>query len=217
MDITRPLLILLSSLILAAGMASGQDAGFSGSSPSSSGSTGSSAGGSGAVGIIVGENYVLKPSDVISVDVFQENDLNKTVRIEGDGSVALALIGKVKIAGMTVSGAQSLITDLYNRDYLVDPQVSVLVTSFSPKFVYVLGRVGSPGKVEIAPDQDMTLIDAISQSRGVTAMGNPKKVRIKPGDGGKPYDVNYDEIRRGDAKDIILAEGDTITVPERVF
>ena len=41
---------------------------------------------------------------------------------------------------MTVAEAQSLITELYNRDYIVNPQVSVLVTNFSPKIVHVLGR-----------------------------------------------------------------------------
>ena len=64
-------------------------------------------------------------------------------------TVTLALIGKVKVAQMTVSEAQSLITDLYDRDFLVEPQVNVLVISFSPKFVRVLGHVGSPGMVDI--------------------------------------------------------------------
>ena len=85
----------------------------------------------GSVGIVVGENYILKPSDVISLEVFQEPDLNKGVRIQGDGSVALALIGKVKVAGMTASEAQALITDLYNRDYLVDPQFPFLSRVFA--------------------------------------------------------------------------------------
>ena len=110
----------------------------SGSGPYSSGSAGSSGAGVG-VGIVVGENYILKPSDVISIEVYQEADLNKSARIQGDGSVALALIGKVKVAGMTAGEAQSLIIDLYNRDYLVDPQISLLVVEFSPKVIHVLG------------------------------------------------------------------------------
>lgn len=181
----------------------------------SSSSGGDSA--SSSYGIAVGENYILKTSDVIELQVYQERDLTKAVRIEGDGTVALALIGKVKLAGMTVAEAQSLVTDLYNRDYLVDPQVSLQIIEFAPKFVHVLGMVGSPGKVPMPPDSDLTLIDAISQARGVTRLGNAKKVRIKRNDGTKPFDVNYDEIRRGEAKDIILNEGDTITIPERII
>lgn len=178
---------------------------------------GNSYGSASSYGVAVSENYILKTSDVVELQVYQEADLAKAVRIEGDGTVALALIGKVKLAGMTVAEAQSLVTDLYNRDYLVDPQVSLQIVEFAPKFVHVLGMVGNPGKVPMPPDSDLTLIDAISQSRGVTRLGNARKVRIKRNDGSKPFDVDYDEIRRGEAKDIILKEGDTITVPERII
>lgn len=205
-----------------------QDSGFGGNSSQSGSSTSdsnSSSGGSGSgsagVGIIVGENYVLKPSDVISVEVYQEDDLNKSVRIEGDGSVGLSLIGKVKIAGMTVSEAQSLITDLYNRDYLVEPQVSLLVVSFSPKVVHVLGSVNSPGVVEIPPDRDLTLTEAIAAVRGVTRLGNPKSITIKrvEEDGrSRQMEVNFSRIVTDpDAKDITLKEGDTIWIPERII
>lgn len=194
----------------------GQDSSNAGSDSSGTGYT-SSGRSSAGVGMAVGQNYILKASDVLQVQVYQEPDLAKEVRIEADGTIALALIGKVKVAGMTVAESQSLVTNLYNRDYLVDPQISVLVVSFAPKYVHVLGMVGTPGKVMIEPDQDLSLIDAIAQCRGVTRLGNAKKVRIKRTDGSKPFDVNYDEIRRGDATDILLQEGDTITVPERVI
>jgi polysaccharide export outer membrane protein len=214
----RLLKFVLAALIIAASALYAQDGGDSGSNYSNqqTGSSGSSSS-SGSYGVAVGENYILKASDVLEITVYQEMDLKKSVRIEGDGSVALALIGKVKVAGMTLSEAQSLISDLYNRDFLVDPQISLLIISFAPKFVHVLGMVGNPGKVEMPPDQDLTLIDAISQSKGVTRLGNARKVRIKRSDGSKPFDVDYDEIRRGEAKDIILIKGDTITVPERII
>lgn len=190
-------------------------------SSSSSSSTTRSGGGAGGVGIVVGENYILKPSDVIEVGVYQENDLNKSVRVEGDGSVALALIGKVKVAGMTVAEAQSLITDLYNRDYLVDPQVSVIVVSFSAKVVRILGSVGSPGVVEIPPDRDLTLTEAIAGVNGVTRMGSPKSILIKRVDeNGRAIqmEVNFSRILTDpNVKDIVLKEGDTIWVPERII
>jgi len=155
------------------------------------------------------------------VEVYQEQDLEKTVRVEGDGSVALALIGKVKIGGMTVGEAQSLITDLYNRDYLVDPQVSVLVTSFSPKMVHVLGSVNSPGVVEIPPDRDLTLIEAIAAVRGVSRLGNPKSITVKRVDNtgrAQQMEVNFTRIVTDpDVKDLVLKEGDTVWVPERII
>ena len=191
----------------------------SGSGPYSSGSAGSSGAGVG-VGIVVGENYILKPSDVISIEVYQEVDLNKSARIQGDGSVALALIGKVKVAGMTAGEAQSLIIDLYNRDYLVDPQISLLVVEFSPKVIHVLGSVNSPGVVSIPPDRDLSLTEAIASVRGVSRLGNPKSITIKSVDNEGQVNlkkVNFSRIIQGTSTDIPLKEGDTIWVPERII
>ena len=168
--------------------------------PSSSGASSASSrpsGGGVGVGMVVGENYVLKPSDVVRVEVFQEDDLDKDVRVEGNGTVSLALIGEVKIAGMTVAEAQTLVTELYNRDYLVDPQVSLLVVSFSPKVVHILGSVNNPGVVNIPPDRDLTLTEAIAGVRGVSRLGNPKSIVIKRVDSdgrASQMEVNFNRI-----------------------
>lgn len=172
-------------------------------------------------GIVVDENYILQPSDVLQVSIFLEPDLEKSVRIEADGTVTLPLIKKVKVANLTVSDAQELITQLYNRDYLVDPQISVLVVSFSPKLVRVLGSVNRPGIVEMPLDRVMTLTEAIANANGISRLGNPKSITIKRVDeSGKTqqFEVNFNRIlMNANAKDMILKEGDTIWVPERII
>ena len=172
--------LLISSVISLTGSA--QD-GSSGSSFSSGDSSQGAQVRSSGIGMVVGENYVLKPSDVISIEVYQEDDLDKMVRVEGDGSVALSLVGKVKIAGMTVAESQSLITDLYNRDFLVDPQISITVTSFSAKVVRILGSVNRPGVVEIPPDHrlvgDVLLEEAERVSADLLVMGAYSHSRLR--------------------------------------
>ncbi|MEM1223554.1 MAG: polysaccharide biosynthesis/export family protein [Verrucomicrobiota bacterium] len=221
MKLTRTFPITLAWLLVFASPGYSQESSTgSGNSTAQPSQSFSSSSGS-SVGIVVGENYILKPSDVIQMEVYQEDDLNKSVRIEGDGTVALALVGKVKVAGMTVAEAQTLITDLYNRDYLVDPQVSVLVVSFSPKVVHILGSVNSPGIVEIPPDRDLTLTEAIAGVRGISRLGNPKNVKIKRVDKdgrAMQMEINFSKIVTDpNMKDIILVEGDTIWVPERLI
>jgi len=209
-------LLACSVALLAQDAGAGAGAGSSGASSSSAGSSSS-----GGVGMIVGSNYVLKPSDVIEIDVYQEQDLNKTVRIEGDGTVSLALVGKIKVAGMTVAESKSLVTNLYNRDYLVDSQISVLVVSFSPKVIRILGSVNRPGVVEIPHDRDMMLTEAMAMVNGITRLGNPKSLKIKRVDENgraRQMEVNFTKIVTDpDVKDIILQEGDTIWVPERII
>ena len=180
-----------------------------------------SASSSNEFGIIVGENYILKPSDVIQINVYKEPDLDKSVRIEADGTVTLALVNKIKVSDLTVSEAQDLITQLYNRDYLVDPQISVLVSSFSPKLIHILGSVNRPGVVEMPPDRALTLTEAIANANGVSRLGNPKSITIKRvGTDGKTqqFEVNFNKIlMNANAKDIVLEEGDTIWIPERII
>ena len=172
-------------------------------------------------GMVVDENYILQPSDVIQVSIFLEPDLEKSARIEADGTVTLPLIKKVKLANLTVSDAQELITQLYNRDFLVDPQISVLVVSFSPKLVRILGSVNRPGVVEMPPDREMTLTEAIASANGISRLGNPRSITIKRvDDSGKTqqFEVNFNRIlMNANAKDMILKEGDTVWVPERII
>lgn len=220
MSIIRTYLTLLLSLLVID--YAGAEEGRSFNSSRSPNTNNSNTPGSGSgVSIVVGENYVLKPSDVINVEVYQEPDLNKFIRIEGDGSVALALVGKIKIAGMTIAEAQSLITDLYNRDYLVNPQISVLVSSFAPQYINILGSVNQPGVVPIPPDRPITLTEAIAGVNGISRLGNPKAIIIKR----KNEDGSIDQIEinftriliDNDVTDIVLQVGDTIWVPERII
>jgi polysaccharide export outer membrane protein len=122
---------------------------------------------------------------------------------------------------MTVGEGKSLITDLYNRDYLVDPQISLLVVSFSPKVLHILGSVGRPGVVNIPPDRDLTLTEALSMVGGVTRMGNPRAIKIKRVDqdgSTRQMEVNFSKVVQDpDVTDLVLNEGDTIWVPERII
>ncbi len=212
-------LVSIISPLLALDISS--DSSFSSSSNDFSSSRSINSASSSNFGIVVDENYILKPSDVIQVSVFQELDLEKQVRIEADGTVTLPLVKKVKVSDFTVSEAQDLITQLYNRDFLVDPQISVLVVSFSPKIIRVLGSVNRPGVIEMPPDREMTLTEAIANANGISRLGNAKSITIKRVDkSGKTeqYQVNFNKILiNKDAKDMIIKEGDTIWVPERII
>ena len=96
-----------------------------------------------------------------------------------------------------------------------------MVVSFSPKLVRILGSVNRPGVVEMPPDREMTLTEAIANVNGISRLGNPKSITIKRVDeSGKTlqFDVNFNRIlMNANAKDMILKEGDTIWVPERII
>ena len=167
------------------------------------------------------KKYALCPTDLIRVEVFQEPDLLKEVRVEGDGSIVLPLIGKVPVGGMTLSDAQDYIQYLYNKDYLVNPQVNLLILEYSERRVQVLGQVNRPGVVLIPPEEFLTITQAISGAGGFNRLGDESEVQIRRmGPDGKPQVliINVKEILRNPkAKDIIVRDKDTIFVDEGIL
>lgn len=163
-------------------------------------------------------NYVLRPRDVIRVEVYRHGDLTREARIAADGTITLPLLNEVKVAGMSVFDAKTLIERRYNADYLVDPEVSIIVLSYTARRINIHGQVRSPGPVVIPPEEEMTLTQAIAASGGLTRLANADKVIIRrPREDGsiQVIEVDFDDILRdANASDITVYDGDNITVLE---
>ena len=69
--------------------------------------------------------YKLRPLDVLTIKVFQEPDLDTVYKVGQNGMIVLPLINAVKVAGLTLQEAQKLIKQLYEKDYLVNADVSI--------------------------------------------------------------------------------------------
>jgi len=171
--------------------------------------------------IVAPANYKIQPSDVLALRVYQQGDLGKEARVEADGTITLHLIGRVNVEGLTVSDAREKITELYNRDYLVNPQIDLQVVQFNLEQVQILGQVRSPGSVGIPPDEDLTLLQAISRVGGFTRLARKGSVQIRREleDGEtKVFVINAtDLISDPDSEGFILRDGDIVFVSERII
>ena len=157
-------------------------------------------------------DYVLQPSDLLRIEVFQEEDLKQEVRISQEFSINLPLIGRVNLQGRTIR-------DLYNKDYLVNPQVTVTVIDYAKTSVNVLGSVNNAGPIQFPPEQGMTLMDAITKAGGFNRLADKKKVALTRTVDGKTERtlINTEDILKGTAKDIPLLKDDVINVPESLL
>jgi polysaccharide export outer membrane protein len=166
-------------------------------------------------------DYILQPSDLLHVQVYQEDDLMRDVRISQEHTVMLPLIGSVDLKGKTPREAEIIIRDLYNKDYLVNPQVTVSVLEYAKTSVDVLGSVNTPGSIEFLPEQPMNLLDAIARAGGFNRLADRKHVTLtRSGDDGKQEKttINTDELIQGSAKQAWpLIKGDVIFVPEKLL
>jgi polysaccharide export outer membrane protein len=168
-----------------------------------------------------GEEYRVNPFDVLEISVYQEPDLNKTVRVSQDGYVSFPLIGKVAVAGMDILSAEDKIADLLRKDYLVSPDVTILVKEYSTKKVFVMGEVKNPGSYSIPQEKNLTVLESIAMAggfNGVAAMDGTRIIRVENG-AKKNIEVKISDItKRGDkSKDIPLKPNDIVYIPQRLF
>jgi polysaccharide export outer membrane protein len=165
-------------------------------------------------------DYLLQPSDLLHVQVFQEDDLQRDVRISQEYTITLALIGSVNLQGTTLREAEILIRNSYAENYLVKPQVTVSVLEYTKRSVNVLGSVGQPGSVLFTPEQPMTLLDAIARAGGFSRLADRQHVSLSRTVDGQveKYTINADEVIQGNTTQAwVLRKDDVIYVPEKLF
>lgn len=154
--------------------------------------------------IVLPENYIirLKPLDQITVVVNSKNPelampfntstsynaLNGTVTnstanesslqvltVDSKGYIALPVIGKVKVGGLTREEAEAKIEKMIiDGEYIADPKVNV---RFANLTVSIIGEVTKPGRYNINKDQ-LTIFEALALAGDMTIYGNREDVAI---------------------------------------
>jgi len=172
--------------------------------------------------VSVPTGYVLRTNDQVAVEVFGEEDLRTSTRLNGEGNLSLPLLGSVHLAGLTLAQAAAKITELYGRDYLVNPRVNVTLVGYAKRRFTILGQVSRPGSYEMpegSPD-GVDLLEAIAMAGGYTRIAAPERVSVR-----RRSTKGEDEILRVDAKRLAkrggenfqVRPGDTVTVAESLF
>lgn len=160
-----------------------------------------------------GENYILRPFDVISVDVFRESDLsNSNLVIAADGNISLPLVGMVKAAGLTVAQLQTKVKDKLGAHYLRDPQVAVNVVDYNSHQVTVEGAVTHPGIYAFMPG--MRLSGAIALAQGPTRVAKMNEVAVfRPtANGLEIAKFDFSAVEAGTMIDPVMMPGDRVVV-----
>jgi polysaccharide export outer membrane protein len=159
--------------------------------------------------------------DTIQINVFNEAELSIKSRVSAQGMINYPLLGAVRVGGLTVSEAENLLKERLGRDFLVNPQVSVLVDRANSRRVFILGQVKSPGAIEFSADEALTLLQAIARAGGFTPVAAPGRVSIIRSEDGAEKNITVNVtaiINSGDrSKDIELKSDDVVSVPESIF
>jgi polysaccharide export outer membrane protein len=165
--------------------------------------------------------YQLAANDAIAVEVFGEDDLKTSVRLNAEGNASLPLLGTVHLTGLTLTQATARVTELYARDYLVDPKVNMTLLGYARRRFSVLGQVNHPGSFEMPETSPggIDLMEAIASAGGYTRIAAPERVSVRrhTENGDQIIRVNAKRVERGKAPNFRVQPGDSITVGESIF
>jgi polysaccharide export outer membrane protein len=165
--------------------------------------------------------YIVQPDDVLQITVYEEPSLTTKVRVTRAGDFNFPLLGRVDVNGLSVDQIEHRLTELLEKDYLVNPQVNIFIESYHPRYVFVTGAVTKPGSYPILPGQRTTVMEAITMAGGFTeeaSLNNTRIIRTMANDE-KTIKVHVkDIIEKGDkSKDEEVYANDVIFVPESFF
>jgi polysaccharide biosynthesis/export protein len=177
-------------------------------------------------------DYTVGPGDRLKIQVWGHDDLNRVVEVTADGTFSFPFIGKVQALGKNVFALENILVEKLSDGYLVAPQLSVAVSEYNNKKVFLFGEVVRPGSYILKAN--MRLLELISDAGGFTAgrgatgtvvrvpdrLNDAKPVTIEDAAGHEIITINLTELTNGDAREnIVIVPNDSIYIStaDRIF
>jgi len=164
---------------------------------------------------LTSEDYRLGPEDVIEVRVFELDQLNRKVRVSGDGRITLPLVGSLRAAGLTGEEVSAAVALRLRDRYVQNPQVSIFIVEFNSQKISLLGAVQSPSTYPIVGQKRLLQVLAEAGSLAADAGKTLYVFRQTPDGRSARLTVPLNELLlQGDPRwNIVLIPGDVVTVP----
>ena len=161
------------------------------------------------------DSFVIGNDDVLVINVWKEPDISRSIPVRSDGKISLPLVGEVQATGRTpLKLEQEIAAKLKN--YIAEPEVTVIVQQINSQKFNILGMVGRPGSYPIS--NSATVLDAIALAGGFRDFAKQKAIYIlrQNADGTQTrIPFNYKEVVKGHnpSQNVKLQPRDTVVVP----
>ena len=170
--------------------------------------------------ILNAQTYRVGPGDLLKISVVQLEEIDGDYRIDNTGNVNLPYVSKIEVKDLSLAELQERVTESL-KTYVRDPQVFIDVLEYNYKPITVIGAVKEPGKIKRMM-QNVSLIDAVTQSGGLQDNAGDKIVVIRKSPAGisSTLEISYRDLMVEGKwyENIPLYPGDTINIPvERPF
>lgn len=158
--------------------------------------------------------YRIGANDLLEINVFQVEELARTLRVNTQGQISLPLLGQIQAGGRTVSELEREIAARLAQKYMQNPQVSIFVKEFTSQRVTVEGAVRKPGIYALTGKT--SLLQALAMSEGLDPLANPQGIVIFRMIGGQKMGAVFDiaAIRAGRMEDPLIYGDDIVVVDQ---
>ena len=164
---------------------------------------------------ILSSDAPVGPRDVLDIKVLEDANISGRTVVNDDGVLALNVIGRVQVAGLTSTQIEAKLKALLEADILTKATVSVQVVEFASKPISVVGAVVRPGR--IGASGNTTLIQALTQAGGLTAGHGKDLYVLRTARNGlsEQVAINIDQlmVEGRPELNIPLAPNDLVNVP----
>lgn len=129
--------------------------------------------------------------------------------VDKNGEIQIAVVGKVKVLGLTTFEARNLIQDLASKTF-TNPSVQVRYSNFK---ITVLGEVSRPATYTVT-DEKLNVIDALGLAGDLTIYGKRENVLLIRESGGEKQfaRLNLNSVDLFNSKFFYLKQNDVIYV-----
>jgi polysaccharide export outer membrane protein len=150
-------------------------------------------------------DYRLGSGDLLSIQVFGEENLSMEIRLSDAGTIAYPFLGEIRVLNMTIGNLGTMIEQGLADGYLLDPQVSITVIEY--RQFYINGEVKEPGGYPYQPG--LTLQKAVALAGGFTERASKSKLFVSQD--GKNTAPRLVELHTQ------IKPGDVITIEQSFF
>ena len=176
------------------------------------------------------KTHVIGVSDILNIRNLQNPDLisglssgmsfnSATIvyKVDGDSTVALPVIGRINLVGLTLIQAENRLKQLYSKPPLMlrDPIINISVTNAK---VTLLGEVNRQGNFLLTKERT-NLIELLGEAGGLNVRANRRTVQIIRGNPKDPQViyVNLKNINSLASNKLYLQNNDIIYVQPTRF
>jgi polysaccharide export outer membrane protein len=106
------------------------------------------------------KEYLINKGDTLEISVWQWPDMLKDVIVRPDGKISYPLVGDIDVEGVTLTKLRDILYEKL-KDYIREPQVSVMVKQFGLSTVYGAGYTGKIIDLPFVKIDDLSSIEIV--------------------------------------------------------